>query len=392
MFVNCEDVYNVAFTIYLQVHRLKKRRLKIFLIATALVTAIVRYLLRNQTDTVEQYYSRGVYTWIREVFDHTLYYVPIPMIFIFLSISVVYLLHILIRPFRSKDKPKERLLKFGLSLAAFSSLLYFSFMWLWGFNYLRVPIEDTLHFDSVPIPAVELKNKLIARLPDLVAAREAIQRSTEKAIDTSFIPDNFEDKIRNKVMQTLQHYGYPASSKVQGRFLPNGTLLRISTSGIYFPFVGESNIDAGLHPLQYSETLAHEFTHAYGFGDEGTCSFVAYLSLKDADDPFIRYSLLLSYWRTLARNYLSYDNADYQAFRLTLPPQIVADLNAIAVNRQKYPSMFPNLRYQLYDSYLKAQGIKEGMKNYNRVIMLVEGYENKIQLDSLNNDLGVPLQ
>ena len=212
------------------------------------------------------------------------------------------------------------------------------------------------------------------------------------AIDTSYIPDYFEDQIRNYVIQTLQQYNYPADSKVQGRFLPKGTLLRISTSGIYFPFVGESNIDAGLHPLQYSETLAHEFAHAYGFGDEGTCSFVAYLSLKDADDPFIRYSLLLSYWRTLARNYLSYDYADYQAYRLTLPPQIVADLNAIAKNRQKYPSLFPTLRYQLYDSYLKAQGIVEGMKNYNRVIMLVEGYEDNMKTDSLNNDLGVPLQ
>ena len=124
--------------------------------------------------------------------------------------------------------------------------------------------------------------------------------------------------------------------------------------------------------------MAHEFAHAYGFGDEGTCSFIAYLALKNDEDPFIRYSLLLDYWRTLARNYLQYDYEDYQTLRSTLPAGIVADLNAIAENRTKYPSLFPNARNKIYDSYLKAQGIKEGLQNYNRVIMLVEAYENSI--------------
>lgn len=248
-------------------------------------------------------------------------------------------------------------------------------MWLWGFNYIRQPIEHTLQFVPRPVPSATLKDKLIARLPDLIEARNAIPGIDSTAIDVSFLPDDFENKIRSSVMQTLSQYDLPARTKVQGRFLPKGTLLRIKTAGVYFPFVGESNIDAGLHPLQYSETLAHEFAHAYGFGDEGTCSFIAYLSLLDAEDPFIRYSLLLDYWRTLARNYLRYDNKDYQAYRLTLPPEIVADLNAIAENRLKYPSLFPNARNKIYDSYLKAQGIKEGMQNYNRVIMLVEGYE-----------------
>lgn len=260
-------------------------------------------------------------------------------------------------------------------MVAFLAILYSSFMWLWGFNYLRIPVEQTMQFNPQPIPVVDLKQKLIERLPDLETARNALPGISYTAIDTSFMPDDFEEKIRSLVQSTLMKYGYPASTNVQGRFLPKGVLLRIKTAGVYFPFVGESNIDAGLHPLQYSETLAHEFSHAYGFGDEGTCSFIAYLALKDASDPFIRYSLLLDYWRTLATNYLRYDNEDYQAFRKTLPAGLIADLNAISENRRKYPSLFPNARNVIYDSYLKAQGIEEGLQNYNRVIMLVEGFE-----------------
>ena len=74
---------------------------------------------------------------------------------------------------------------------------------------------------------------------------------------------------------------------------------------------------------------------------------------------------------------MRYDNEDYQAFRETLPTGIVSDLNAIAENRRLYPSIFPNARNLIYDSYLKAQGIEEGLQNYNRVIMLVESFEDQ---------------
>ena len=356
---------------------LNRTKLKIFFIGFALLTAFIRYVLQYQSDIVERFYSKGIFVVVRTIFDNTLYYSKIPMIFVFLFFGVLYLLHIVVRPFREKTALKKRLARFLFSLIAFLSILYSSFMWSWGFNYLRIPIETTLQFSPMPIPVADLKTKLIERLPDLIAAREAMIGSTDLPIDTSFIPENFENIIRDAVRHTLASYEYPANSKVQGRFLPSGSLLRIKTAGIYFPFIGESNIDAGLHPLQYSETLAHEFAHGYGFGDEGTCSFVAYLSLVDAEDSFVRYSLLLSYWRTLARNYLKHHNNDYQNFRKTLPTGIISDLNDIAANRQKYPSIFPNSRNRIYDSYLKAQGIKEGLQNYNRVIMLVEGFEGK---------------
>ncbi len=332
----------------------------------------------NQPDFVERFYSKGLFTAVRWIFDNTLYYSKLPMIFVFLFFGILYLLHLLVKPFKTGLPINKRLRQFAFSLIAFAAILYSSFMWLWGFNYLRVPIEASLQFDPRPTQVKNLKAKLQQRLPQLIAARRAIPGSTEQPIDTSFMPQLFEEKIVHHVKETLIKHDYPANSTVQGRFLLPGVLLRIKTAGIYFPFIGESNIDAGLHPLQYSETLAHEFAHAYGFGDEGTCSFVAYLSLIDSEDPFIRYSLLLSYWRTLARNYLQYDYEDYQSFRMTLPAELVADLNDIADNRKKYPALFPNARNKIYDSYLKAQGIEEGLQNYNRVIMLVEGYESSI--------------
>ena len=46
---------------------------------------------------------------------------------------------------------------------------------------------------------------------------------------------------------------------------------------------------------------------------------------------------------------------------------------------QRYPDLVPGLQYQMYDAYLKTQGIKEGMLNYNRVIMLVRAWREALK-------------
>jgi hypothetical protein len=38
---------------------------------------------------------------------------------------------------------------------------------------------------------------------------------------------------------------------------------------------------------------------------------------------------------------------------------------------RRYPDFFPKWRDQIYDQYLKIQGIKEGMSSYDNIIDLV---------------------
>ena len=181
--------------------------------------------------------------------------------------------------------------------------------------------------------------------------------------------------------QWLQENDYPVVGKVRGRELyPKGIFLRFSSSGLYFPFTAEGHVDAGVHPLQKPPIIAHEMSHGYGFGDEGTCNFTAYLTCRDAADPAIAYCGHLNYWRTLAINYLRYKPKEYRQFRSKLPVGIQNDLDAINENLDRYPDLMPKLRYYAYDSYLKAQGIDEGIKNYNRVIMLVHAWRKQRKL------------
>ena len=53
---------------------------------------------------------------------------------------------------------------------------------------------------------------------------------------------------------------------------------------------------------------------------------------------------------------------------------MIADLEAINANNAAYPDIMPRFRDAAYDSYLKAQGIAEGMQNYGKVVLLVEAW------------------
>ena len=50
------------------------------------------------------------------------------------------------------------------------------------------------------------------------------------------------------------------------------------------------------------------------------------------------------------------------------------DLEAIYENREKYRTIIP-FHNQAYDTYLKFQGVEEGIESYNRMVLLVKAWK-----------------
>ena len=102
-------------------------------------------------------------------------------------------------------------------------------------------------------------------------------------------------------------------------------------------------------------------------------------SCSKSSDPFIQYSGYLSYWRYLASDYRGFKREEYAEFRANLPTGIINDLNAINENLVKYPDIFPRARDAAYDTYLKTQGVSEGLESYDRIVVLVKAWKEKNQ-------------
>lgn len=347
-------------------------------IASGIIAVLIRIAFRNHPEIIEQYYSRGLFPLIRYTFDYTIGLIPFPMIHIFVIALIIILAIKIRRFFKLELKWQHKLLKGLLGVLSFISGGIALFLVLWGFNYGRVPLETQLQLPSQPLSMKELRAELETTAKQLIQLRAAIPNVTEEALTEQYFPKDLEHQLRAALTDWLQQNNYPTPGRMRGRMLyPKGIFLRFSSSGLYFPFTGEGNVDAGLLHLQRPFVLAHELSHGYGFGDEGLCNFLGYMACLNASDPVIRYCGQLGYYRYVASDYLRYYPEEYQTFRAALPQGIPNDLNAINDNLNDYPDIMPRIRYAAYDTYLKAQGIEEGMKNYNRIVMLAKAYREK---------------
>ena len=330
-------------------------------------------------EAVEQWYSRGFFPRFRSLIDSVLSLVPFPTVYLWV-LFLLYLGYRFVRRLRrTRAGGGRRIGQAVLSLMAFLSATIFLFLLMWGYNYKRLPVEHSLEIKPKPLSVGELREELDTITSLLLAARTAIPGALDTQGLSVVLSADLEIQMREALTQQLSAYGYPTSGKVQGRLLrPKGVLLRFSTAGVYLPWTGEGHIDAGLHPLQQPYVLAHELAHGYGFTDEGTCNFWAYLACTGSEDPLIRYLGYFGYWRTLASNYRRYEPEQYSHyFEQRIPAGVRADLRAIYTEMDKYPDILPKLRDKAYDTYLKSQGIQEGLKNYSRVIMLAYAWRKR---------------
>lgn len=350
------------------------KRKHLIWISLGVVALVIRWF--SSPGFIEQWYSRGVFLGIRWGIDYLLAsWIPFTMIYLFFG-------GLLFWAYRKWKKTsfkswtwKHWLVGGSVRVLAFLGGGLFFFLLLWGYNYGRIPVEAQLKLDLTPVEMEELRNMMIEEAEQLTEIRSQIPGITDSALTRDYLPDRLERSLRDDLEDWLAGHDFPTVGRARvKRIFPKGIFMRFSSSGLYFPYTGEGQVDAGLHPLQWPYVMMHEMSHAYGFGDEGSCNFLAYLAGTRSEDPMIAYAAHLAFYRTVATNYLRYEPEKYREFRAQLPIGIQSDLDAINQNLVDYPDIMPRIRYAAYDTYLKAQGIQEGMQNYSRVIMLVKAW------------------
>jgi len=121
------------------------------------LTILVRILLGGFPHLIEKHYSQGIFLGIRKVIDSTVGLLPIPLIYLFFIILIISLFVKIRKLIQTHISFKNTFGKIIFSLITFFFGLAFFFLVLWGFNYGRVPVEQTLKIQPQPLSLQELK-------------------------------------------------------------------------------------------------------------------------------------------------------------------------------------------------------------------------------------------
>ncbi|NNE26245.1 MAG: DUF3810 family protein [Saprospiraceae bacterium] len=334
---------------------MNKKRIKVGILTFGIVL-ILNAIFKQFDAFYLNFYLKGAFQVIRVVFDYSFGLLPISMIYVIVPLFFYYFLN------KNFSNWKSFLAGLGAALIWIVNLFYIT----WGFNYTQGSAYKLLSMSRVQLDSLYIQKAF--------EDQTKILESLKPGADTAYHFYTIQGEIRSSQEQLLQNWDFPTAGRVQVRKLLPGMLLHFRTSGIYIPHAFQGHLDKGLYYKQHPFTIAHEMAHGYGITDESVCNFVAYLTCKNVDNPLIRYSAELAYWRYLAKYYRYYFPEEYKVIREGLSAEVQNDLAQINAHISKYKDWMPALRDLMYDNYLKTHGVKAGIRSYDQMIQLIASY------------------
>lgn len=342
-----------------------------------IITLLVKAYADKHPVWIESWYGNGVFVQIRHFWDSWHHWIPIPLLYVTIALLTFWAVRIIWKSISHiiRDKWKA-VIPILIKILGFLGIVVTGFYWFWGFNYSREKMATRANLILEGLNKEEI-------LEEYSWVTDQIKQLTDSMPIEVWRENNFqyeetlEQAVRQGVQSVLNDFHIPNGLQAPITFVrPKGTLLRISTAGFYWPFTGESHVDGGMYPLQWPHVIAHELFHAYGITDEGECNFLAFLACNRSGDVRVLYSGLVGYWQYVASDARFHLREEYENLREALPASFRKDVRTIYQYLDKYPDILPKVRNVIYNSYLKSQGIHEGMKSYNQVVMLHYAWRN----------------
>jgi hypothetical protein len=339
-----------------------KRVLQALIVLSACAAAIIPI----DVGAIERGYSTSIYPQIQRFLTPVSNLVPFALLDV-LTLTAVLLLITAVAPAISRARAERRLQPVGrllLSLLTATALVYLVFLAVWGLNYRRVPMSQRLIL-AAEAPSTEQVVKLGF---DAIRHMNALHA---KAHAAGWEEDPRSDRALVDAYAFVQAQLTGTAAAVPGRLKATifGPYFRwTNVDGMVDPFALEALANPDLLPYERTFVAAHEWAHLAGFADESEANFVAWLTCVRAGTP-AQYSGWLSlYWQIGGE--VDPENRRRLWDAVAEGPR--RDVQAITNRLQRGQLPFlRNASWRIYDRYLRANRVEEGIRSYGQVINLV---------------------
>ncbi|WP_010248390.1 DUF3810 domain-containing protein [Acetivibrio cellulolyticus] len=355
---------------------LKKSFKKLCFVLLIPLGIILVYLSTLSLALVERVYSSGIYRIIAAPLNLISGLFPFSLAEILLIGLIVLVIskfiHLIIKLFKTPRQAKQLFLDSLINIVAFISILYFSFVVIWGLNYQRVPFSQIAGLDIQPASVEELAS-VCKRLA--TQANELRKYVSEDENGVMTLPAGKQDALKRA------YKGYENAAKAYPEFKgiyarPKGVLLSevmsyLGIEGIYSPFTGEANVNTSILDAPFPFTACHEMAHQRGFSREDEANYISYIACRYHPDKDFQYSGMLYALIYTSNALYENDATSYSELRSNYSEGIIRDLNAINQYWRKYETPVQDFSSSVNDTYLKANRQEDGVKSYGRMVDLL---------------------
>ncbi|QZY57268.1 DUF3810 domain-containing protein [Crassaminicella profunda] len=348
------------------------------------ITALLFYIASFYPYFIEKIYAHTIYRPIVQILSVVTGFFPFSVaecfVILLICLFMWMLLRTIIKAINNKHQRKSTVLNFIGNMIVFSSITYFLFIMIWGFNYCRLPFSEIANLEVKPASIEELENlceHLIQKANTLrdqvVENKDGVMTLPKGTSDVFLRASKGYEKAANIYPELGGNYGKPKG------IIFSHIMSYTGIAGIYCPFTGEANVNISISNSSIPSTTCHEMAHQRGFSREDEANYIAYLTCTMHSDVDFQYSgTLLALIHSMNALY-RINHEKYFKLKEKYNGGLRRDLAYMRSFWQQYEGPVERASTKLNNTYLKANHQKDGVRSYGRMVDLLIA-ENRLKM------------
>lgn len=323
-------------------------------------------------ETVERFYSNGLYVYISHFSRTLLGEIPFSIGDIIYGTTIIYCIYWF---YKNRKLHWKRKL---WSVLNFLSVFYFLFHLLWAFNYYRVPLFEKMNIKTEYSEAdlVTFTEKLISKTNDV---QLAITKNQNEKVTNPYSQDSIFSMTQNgydNLSKIYPFFQYEIPSRKKSLFsLP---LTYMGFGGYLNPFTNESQVNDKLPIYGFPNVVCHEMAHQIGFASESECNFIGFLAGIKNEDLYFQYSALSNALRYCMSNIAMKNEKQFEILKNKINLGIIANYKESDLFWKQYDTIIDKGFHAFYDQFLKTNQQKDGIDSYSKFVdLLINYYKEK---------------
>lgn len=361
------------------------KKFRIISISLLILGILLNVITKDMPNLVDKYYSNGINIYsakfmskIFSIFPFSLFEILIYIVVLSILIFLIYSIYFILK------NPKSTFVYLKnsiLNIISIVSIVYFLFIVLWGINYNRMDLKDSLIADYNISHNENIKDVNYDE-DDLVSLYRFLVEKCNNARQKVFEDNKNVMRCNTNRKEVLKraNNGYEnvniLNLNKRGSYAPakpimNSNLLCYTgITGIYSPFTGEANVNIAAPDIYIPFTTLHEMAHQRGYGSEDECNFLAYIACINNENLDFQYSGYILALKYTASALAKVDYDKFKELSRNLSQSVKNDLNNSSEFWSKYEGKVNEVSDKMNNNYLKANGVKEGTDSYGKVVNL----------------------
>lgn len=360
--------------------RIKKLLLQLIWLAPGILFYALFRLSFLWPSFTESVYSRGIFRFINQGLSTFTGWLPFSLgeilLYAFVLFVAIHIIVMIAHAIIAKKAWWYVLLRRVVALLGVASVVYALFIGLWGFNYARQPLGDSLGLDTSPATVQELYATCEALIRQANTLRSFVPQDDNGVFTSAITEDDIMNSAPEYYNRAAAATGLQWLSGSFGRAKPVLYSTGLSYShitGLYFPFTGEPNVNTDVPALFFASACNHEAAHQRGFAREDEANFLSYYVSSYSGEPSVSYSGTMLALVHATNQLYDADSDLYFELRKTYSDGLSRDLADNSEYWQRYESPVSETAQEVNNSFLKANMQQDGVKSYGRMVDLLIG-------------------